>query len=210
MVKSGRPTVKTQVRAPKANAARTVDLFKQYKVELAAPRKPLLVNIGSGSYLAVKGTGEPGSEAFQAAIQALYSMAWTLKMNRKFSGRDDFKVTALEGVYRDRCDWTLLIRVPPFVTKSELKKTAAELVKKGKGAGAENVELIRMREGNCSQVLQVGPYDTVCRTVDELRAFESANGLACSGPLHEIYLSDPRRVAPEKIRTIIRRPVAKA
>lgn len=188
----------------------TVDLYRQHKAEYAASKKPGVVVVGPACYLAVQGTGEPGSEEFQAAIQALYSLAWTLKMTRRFGGQDDFKASALEGVYRSRCEWTLLIRVPPFVTKAELRKAAEGLVQKGKPEAVRRVELIRMREGRCSQVLQMGPYDTVARTLEDLQGFEAQHGLACAGPLHEIYMNDPRRVAPEKIKTVIRRPVRKS
>lgn len=191
-------------------ARETVDLFRQYKAEYAAVKKPAVVVVGPACYLAMHGTGEPGSEEFHAAIDTLYAVAWIMKMTRRFGGQDDFEIGALEGIYSSRCEWTLLIRVPPFVTKAELRRVAVDLVKKGKPEAVRRVELIRMREGRCSQVLQVGPYDNVARTLEDLQGFEAQHGLACAGPLHEIYMSDPRRVAPEKIKTVIRRPVRKA
>ncbi len=188
----------------------TVDLFKEHKTEYTTPKKPVLVNVGQGHYLAVSGQGEPGGPEFQEAVGALYAMAWTLKMTRKFGGEPDFKVGALEGVYHDRCDWQLLIRVPSFVTKAEIKKAAETLVKKGKPDAVRRVELIRLKEGQCTQVLQVGPYETVMQTVETLKTWAAEQGLQCNGPLHEVYLNDPRRVAPEKIKTIVRHPVKKA
>lgn len=186
------------------------DLFKEHKAEYAASKKPAIVNVGSAQYLAVKGKGEPGSQEFQDAIGALYGAAWTIKMTRKFADRPDFKVCTLEGIYKDKCDWTLLIRVPNFVTQAELKKAAAELIAKGKGDAVKRVEIIKLKEGTCAQVLQVGPYDSVCQTMEEITRFEEEHQLAGAGPLHEIYLSDPRRVPAEKLKTIIRHPVRKA
>ncbi len=184
-----------------------IDFFKQHKAEYAAGRKPAIVSVGPASYLAVIGKGEPGGAEFQDAIGALYAVAWTMKMARKFAGAPEYKVCALEGVYQDRCDWRLMIRVPEFIKKPELSKTVADLIAKGKPEAVRRVELARMKEGRCSQVMQVGPYSTVCQTTELLRQFEEASGVECAGPLHEIYLSDPRRVPPEKLRTIVRRPV---
>lgn len=205
---SGR-AIRPAGRASKTAAA-TVDLMKEHKAEYAAARNPSLVLVGAGRYLAIDGEGEPGGAEFQAAIEALYALAWALKMTRRFGGLDDFKVGALEGIYLSRREWTLLLRVPSFVTKTELKKTAAGLVRKGKAELVRRVELRALKEGRCAQVLQVGPYELIARTVEDLERFGRKHGLACAGPLHEIYLSDPRRVAPAKIRTIVRRPVRRA
>lgn len=187
-----------------------IDLFQQHKAEYKAGKSPAVVATGPAVFLAVDGTGEPGGEAFQEAIGALYGMAWTIKMTRKMAGQDEFKVCALQGVYQDRCDWQLRIRVPAFVKAAELKKAAAELVAKGKPEAVKRVALVKDKAARFAQVLQVGPYSTVGETVEALRAFAAAQGLALEGPLQEIYLSDPGRVAAEKLKTIVRQAVGAA
>ena len=133
-----------------------------------------------------------------------------MKFARKKSGGEDYKVATLEGLYRDRCDWTLLIRVPEFIGKADVAATAKALTEKGKGDAVRRVEILKLKEGRCAQVLQVGPYESVCQTMQSVTAFAEAQGLQLQGPLHEIYLSDPRRVAPEKLKTIIRYAVRKS
>ena len=181
-----------------------VDLFRQFKVEYVTPRKPVLIDAGPAVYLAFRGKGEPGGEAFQQAIGALYGAAWTIKMTRKFAGEQDFKVCSLEGLYWERCDWQMLIRVPDFVSRTELRKAADALIAKGKPDTARQVELVKLKEGKCAQVLQVGPYGTASETIRALQAFAAEQGYEMAENCHEIYLNDPRRVAPEKLKTIVR------
>ena len=187
-----------------------IDFFQQFKDEYKAGKKPAVVSVKPAVFLAVDGTGEPGGEAFQSAIEALYAVAWTLKMTRKFAGQDEFKVCALQGAYQDRCQWQLRIRVPAFVTSAELKKTVAELVAKGKPGALKQVALVKEKALKFAQVMQVGPYSEVCRSMETLREYAAGQGLELTGPLHEIYLSDPRRVPPEKLKTIVRHPVSAA
>ena len=133
-----------------------------------------------------------------------------MKFALKNGGGSDYKVCSLEGLYSSKCDWRLLIRTPEFVTRTDLEKTIAALLAKGKPETVQSVELLKLKEGRSVQVLQVGPYASICRTMEMLHAFAAGKGLEASGPIHEIYLSDPRRVAPEKLKTIIRQPVRKA
>lgn len=164
-------------------------------------------------YLAIEGQGKPGSELFQAQIGALYGAAYTIKMTRKSAGHGDYKVCALEGLYSDvdnenhTMKWKLLIRVPDFVTERDLSDAVAALKKKGKGAEADNVRIEVLKEGKCVQVLHVGPYDQEPATIERMEAFAKENGRTLRGPHHEIYLSDPRRVPPERLRTILRFPL---
>ena len=187
-----------------------IDLNKQFKSEYVTPKKPVMIRVGPAVYLAFRGKGEPGGEEFQQAIGALYGAAWTIKMTRKFGGEQDFKVCSLEGLYWDKCDWQMLIRVPDFVTKTELKKAAAALIEKGKPEAVRQVELIKLKEGQCAQVLQVGPYSTAPETINLLQAFAAEQGYQMTENCHEIYLNDPRRVAPEKLKTIMRLSLRRA
>src|SRR5215510_9245297 len=126
-----------------------IDLYKQHKAEYTATRKPALVKIGKAQYLSIEGQGAPGTENFTTSIGALYGVAFTVKMTRKFSGRQDYVVCKLEAQWW--CDgehdftvapkhtwrWKLLIRTPDFVTRKEIDDAVAVLLKRGKGKEAE-------------------------------------------------------------------------
>jgi len=191
-----------------------IDLYKLHKSEYVTPKEPALVEAGVAKYLAVDGVGAPEGERFQQAVGALYQVAYTTKMAKKFAGQD-YKVCHLEGLWwglermapRDEWRWKLLIRVPDFISARDLKETAAKLKEKGKGDPAVGVALETLKEGRCVQVLHTGPYSTEPATIARMEAFAKSKGLVFVGPHHEIYLSDPRRVAPEKLRTILRMPV---
>jgi hypothetical protein len=196
-----------------------IDLYKTHKTEYAAPRKPALVTIGKAWYLAIEGQGAPGSKAFTASIGALYGVAFTVKMTRKFSGRQDYTVCKLEAQWwsdgrenfstapKHAWQWKLLIRTPQFVTQEDVNSAVAVLLKRGKGKDVERVRLEPLSEGQCVQMLHVGPYDDEQESLNSMQAFAESKGLIFHGRHHEIYLSDPRRVAAEKLRTILRMPV---
>lgn len=173
-------------------------------------QKPTLIDIPVTHYLSINGHGQPGGPEFQDAIGALYPMAYTIKMTRKFAGQESFPVAPLEGVYTAITDWQLLLPVPSIIHKKEVLQTAAKLVEKGKTESVQRVDLITRKEGRCLQALHVGPYDQVAETINVLKNYAAANGLELVGPHHEIYLSDPRRTAPEKLKTLVRYPVKKA
>ncbi len=192
------------------------DPYKDNKQEYAATPKPALVEIGPAVYLRISGKGTPGGAEFSDAVGALYGIAFTIKMTRKFAGKQDYAVCKLEGLWpdfdcntpKDQWQWQLMIRTPKFVTKRDLEQAVQTLLKRGKGKEADRVELVSMREGKCVQALHVGPYDQEAQTVRTMQAFAEKHGLRLMGPHHEIYLSDPRRVEPAKIKTILRIPVA--
>lgn len=190
-----------------------IDFYKTHKSEYVTPKQPVVVKIKPAKYLAIQGKGEPGNAQFQAQIGALYGAAYTIKVTRKFAGRGDFKVCALEGQFWDfaagkrTMEWKLLIRVPGFVTARDLKDAIAALKKKGKDAEVDQLRLEALKEGKCVQVLHVGPYDAERETIARMEAFAKENGLAFRGLHHELYLSDPRRVPAERLRTILRHPV---
>ena len=198
-----------------------IDLFKQHKDEYAAPKEPALVTVKRSSYLTITGKGEPGGDVFQARAGALYAVAFTIKMTYKFAAGQDYKVAPLEGIYwgktkadgftslpKSQWNWTLMIRTPEFIKQKQLKDALAALKEKGKGPEVAEVKLETLAEGKCVQMLHVGPYDAERETVERMLAFASDKGLKPAGPHHEIYLSDPRRVPPERLRTILRQPVA--
>jgi hypothetical protein len=199
--------------------AKKLDIYRQFRSEYITPKKPSLVKVQPARYLAFTGRGEPGGAAFQAATGALYNVAFTVKMARKFTGQD-YTVCKLEGLWwaddptqcfanqpRDTWNWKLMIRVPSFVDESDLKAAVEKLLAKNKPVEVSDVKLEVLDEGTCSQMLHIGPYDQESGTMIRLQGFAEQNGLEFHGLHHEIYLSDPRRVAPEKLRTILRIPV---
>ncbi len=195
-----------------------IDLYKLNKAEYVTPKKPVLLKLKPATYLAIEGQGAPGGERFQEAIGALYAVAFTLKMAKKAAGKD-YAVAKLEGLWwgpAGTCDfsaiapetwnWKLLIRTPEFIKAADVGKTVSSLLAKGKPAAASEVKLEKIDEGQCVQMLHVGPYSSEPVTIAEMRQFVESQGLTFHGLHHEIYLSDPRKVAPEKIRTILRIP----
>jgi len=193
-----------------------LDLFKLHKAEYAAPKEPKLVEVGPAEYLTIEGRGEPGGEDFQTALGALYGMAFTIKMTRKIEGLGDYAVCKLESQWwnidgpKDGWQWKMMIRTPEFVGQDDLASAAAKLVEKKKGAGVDGVKLERIDEGRCVQMLHIGPYDKEHETIAKMLAFAKEKGLAVHGRHHEIYVSDPRRVPPERLKTILRHPLRPA
>ena len=169
--------------------------------------------------MAISGQGAPGGEQFTASIGALYGMAFTIKMTRKFAGQQDYSVCKLEGQWwsepasdfgklpPDQWLWRLLIRTPDFIKEEDLRRAVAVLLKRGKGEDVKRVRLESLAEGLCVQMLHVGPYNKEHETIALMSAFAQKKELEFSGKHHEIYLSDPRRVPPERLKTILRHPV---
>lgn len=201
------------MRSPK------VDLHKQFKAEYAASRKPSIVKVGPAQYLCVAGSGKPTDAHFGEAIGALYAVAFPLKMASKAAGRD-YVIPKMEGLWAtdefaeypvpaepSSWNWQLLIRVPAFITTKQLRDTQKAQLAKGKPEHIQRVKLLKLREGKCAQILHIGPYDKEQPTIRTMLEFAAAKGLKPHGLHHEIYLSDPSKVAPEKLRTIIRHPV---
>jgi hypothetical protein len=203
---------------PSAAIATKLDLYAANRPEYITPKKPVLIQTRPAVYLTINGAGEPGNAVFQAAIGALYAVAFTMKMANKFAGRD-YKVCGLEGLWwgssaesfmdapRESWQWKLLIRTPDFITREELAQTIEKLRQKEKPAEVSQVKLETLDEGRSIQVLHVGPYSEEPKTIAAMEEFAAAHGLCNDGRHHEIYLSDPRRSKPEKLRTILRQPV---
>ena len=199
-----------------------IDLYKQHKDQYVNAKKPVLVTMDEATYLTITGQGAPGGPEFTDRIGALYGAAFTVKMTHKFAGLQDYAVCKLEAQWwldgescdfaktpKEQWNWRLMIRTPPFVEQKELDDAAHKLIEKGKAPSADQVKLESVTEGLCVQMLHVGPYEEEGRTIGVMNAFAEQQGLALHGRHHEIYLSDPRRVPPEKLKTILRIPVRK-
>ncbi len=196
-----------------------LDLYKLHAAEYVRPRRPALVATKPARYLTIEGTGDPNGPAFAEKVGALYAMAYTIKMGKKRLGTD-FKVAELEGLWwaaggsaaipatrRAEWKWKLLIRMPDFVKERCLVMASRMLLEKGKGKAVTQVTLERFAEGRCVQMLHVGPYASEAETIGAMLAFARVQGLSFTGRHHEIYLSDPSRVKPERLKTILRHPV---
>jgi hypothetical protein len=183
-----------------------IDLFKDHAAEYAATAKPVVLEVKPAQYLAIRGSGDPGGPAFQSAIATLFGVAFAIKMASKIAGRD-YAVAKFEGLYQDREHRTLLIRAPDFIGAKQLRDAIASLRSKGNDA-AYGVTLQKLKEGKSVQVLRAGPYAGSPKTIDRLWAFCRENGLKIRELIHEIYLNDPRRTAPARLRTVVRQPVA--
>lgn len=170
-------------------------------------------NVPATQYLAIEGAGDPGGQEFAAALSALYPLAYGIKFGQKAEGCD-FVVPPLSAIWwsddldaftknaRDLWQWRAMIRMPDYVAQPDL--TAAKL---SKDIDAP-VDLITLDEGLCLQTLHLGPYTDEGPVLADLHDnVMPAMGMTFGSPHHEIYLSDPRRVAPEKLRTILRQPV---
>jgi hypothetical protein len=198
-------------------APEKIDLRKRHKQLYAATSRIVEVDSPPATFLAVDGRGEPGGPVFQAAIEKLYSVGYTLKWSLKKTGVLDFGVPCLECLYTSAAGptapkewaWTFLLRIPDEVTPRQVAAARAE-VETRRGLDTSDVKRRKQREGRCLQTLHVGPYSEVGPVYERLTAHAAANGLAISGPPHEVYVSDPRRVAPGKLKTIVRLPVKRA
>ena len=192
-----------------------IDFKKTMKELYRATNKVARVKAVEGTFLAVDGQGAPGGEAFEKAIQNLYPVAYTVKFSLKNAGTIDFVVPPLEALWHDnpaevpdmtQWRWRTMIRVPESV-KIEHVQEAQETILERKGTDTSDVQLIRWEEGDSLQVLHIGPYDQVGTIYEQLQSSAQLEHLTLGPPGHEIYLSDPRRTAPEKLKTIVRMPI---
>ena len=189
-----------------------IDFKKTMKDLYRATNKVERVQLGEGTFLVVDGQGAPGGEAFQKAVQNLYSVAYTVKFSLKKAGTIDFVVPPLEALWYDDPDevpdvsrwrWRTMIRVPESVKSEQLQEAQSTILEK-KGTDTSDVQLVRWEEGDSLQVLHIGPYDQVGAIYEQFRSRALLENVALGPPGHEIYLSDPRRTAPEKLKTIVR------
>ena len=206
------------------------DFKKEYKEFYMPKNKPEIVTVPKANYIALRGQGDPNEEngAYQQAIGVLYAVAYTLKMSyktdHKIEGFYEYVVPPLEGFwwqegsigvdYTDKSafHWISVIRLPDFITKADFD-WAVETATKKKKLDCSAAEYLTIDEGMCVQIMHLGPFDEEPATVALMDAYLEQNGYA--GDLnehrlhHEIYLTDDRKVAPEKRKTVIRHPIRK-
>ena len=207
------------------------DFKKEFKEFYLPKRRPEIVTVPAMNYVAVEGAGDPNEEggAYQRAIGVLYAVAYTLKMSartgRRIEGAFEYVVPPLEGFWRQKGGgsidygdkdgflWASAIRLPDLIAPADLA-WAVETASRKKGLDCSAAKFWTVEEGLCVQMMHVGPYDDEPESVAAMDAFIRERGYA--GDLsearrhHEIYLSDARKVPPEKRRTVIRHPIKKA
>ena len=206
------------------------DFKKEYREFYLPKGAPELVTVPAMNYIAVRGRGDPNEEggAYKQAIGVLYAVAYTLRMSgrsgRKIEGFFDYVVPPLEGFWRqegrekfDNRDkaaflWTSVIRLPDFVTEADFA-WAVETASQKKDLDCSAAEFLTVEEGLCVQMMHVGSYDSEARSIALMDGFLAEKGYAVDLSHlrlhHEIYLSDARRVPPERRKTVIRQPVRK-
>ena len=207
------------------------DYKKEYKEFYQPPKKPTLVEVPPMNFIAVRGVGDPNEEGgeYKEAIGLLYAIAFTIKMSykgsRSIEGYFQYVVPPLEGFWwqkdgggvidygkKEEFHWISVIRLPDFVQREDFEWAIAAATEKKK-QDFSKVEFFTYDEGLCVQCMHVGSYDAEPATVAAMADFAEAEGYAIDITEkrfhHEIYLSDPRRCAEDKLRTVIRHPIRK-
>ena len=198
-----------------------IDLKKDLKhLYTASPKEVSLVNAPRLHFLMLDGQGDPNNAPrFQEATETLFSVSYTLKFMVKKAQGLDYGVMPLEGLWwaddpnaftsgdKDRWLWTLMIMQPEFITSELMDSAIAEVRKKKNLPLLDGLRFSAWCEGEAAQVLHVGPFSEEHATIARLHAFIKEKGYHLCGKHHEIYLSDPRRTAPEKLKTILRQPI---
>lgn len=207
------------------------DYKKEYKEFYLPKNKPSIVTLPSMNFIAVRGQGDPNlpEGEYKHAIGLLYGIAYTIKMSKKgthqIHGYFDYVVPPLEGfwwqdgitgmdyAHKEKFQWISVIRLPDFVTKEDFDWAVEEATRKKK-MDFSKAEFFTYKEGLCVQCLHIGAYDDEPATVELMHEYMQKQGYQLDINQqryhHEIYLSDARKVAPEKLKTVIRHPIRKA
>jgi len=202
---------------------KTLDLKTEYRsLYTASPKKVAFVKVPPLKYLMIDGSGDPnGSEEFQQAVQALYNVSYTIKFTIKKKNEINYPVMALEGLWwmegqpfnvkkKELWKWRLMIMQPNMVTKKYVTDAVKSIRTKKELPSLALLRFEKFSEGLSVQTLHIGSYVEELPTITRLHAFAAEQGYEIHGYHHEIYQSDPRRVPPEKYKTILRHPVRKS
>ena len=202
-----------------------LDVKKKYpKYYNPSKNTPEILEIPPMKYFMIDGLGNPNTaQEYKDAIETLYAISYTLKMKivKKSSINRDYVVPPLEGLWymddmndftvanKEKWKWTMMIRIPNHVKEAEIEKSV-DLVKELKNPPAlHKLRIENYHEGICVQIMYIGPYVEEHETIMKIHNHAQDEGYTLSGHHHEIYLSDPRRIAPEKLKTVLRQPIKK-
>lgn len=197
--------------------------FKKHLKSLYGPTKTSglhVVDVPTMRFLMIDGHGDPNVEvAYREAVETLYGVAYALKFASKTQLDRDYTVPPLEGLWwaadmesfvvrqKDKWDWTMMIMVPDWIGPAMIASTIDAVRKKKEPPALDLLRVEALEEGRAVQVLHIGPYDEEGPVLARMHQFVSDNGWVMTGKHHEIYLGDPRKSAPEKLRTILRQPI---
>lgn len=213
-----------------------LDYKKEFKDLYVPKSEPMLVDVPEMNFIMIDGKGNPNDEdgEYQSAVETLYALSYTIKMSKKGSynidGYFEYVVPPLEGLWwmendgmdfteKDKFQWTSMIRQPEFVTKEVFEWACSEVLRKKPNLDVSKARLQSFKEGLCVQIMHIGSYDNEPKTVEKLdkyvednhlsNAISTTNDQGIIKRHHEIYLSDPRKTSLDKLKTVIRHPVAK-
>jgi hypothetical protein len=200
--------------------AAKVDFKRELGEFYTARRSPAVVEVPELAFVMIDGHGDPDTSGeYRDAVSALFSVSYAARFALKRAGVIDFGVMPLEGLWwaadmsafssgdKSAWEWTMLIMQPDEVTADVLADAKVRAAAKAPAAALERLRLERFAEGLAAQVLHLGPYSAEGPVIASLHAFIAGQGRELAGKHHEIYLGDPRRSAPEKLKTIIRQPM---
>ncbi len=207
------------------SAKKKLDYKKEFP-DLYKPslKTPTIIKIPEMTFFMVDGTGDPNtSEEYKNTVQILYNISYTLKMKviKKETPDKDYVVPPLEGLWympkmdewsmedKDKWQWTMMIRIPDFIEDTQIRK-ALKILKETKNPSSfSKLRYEKYNEGTCVQIMYLGPYDDEPPTIKKIHQYAEKNGYNLNGNHHEIYLSDPRRIEPKRLKTILRQPIIK-
>jgi hypothetical protein len=199
-----------------------LDLVREFK-ELYRPpsSQSVVVQVPAFQYLMIDGQGDPNTSFnFRTAVEALYTASYTIKFKVKRADSNlDYKVMPLEGLWwadnmatfpgdsKSEWKWTLMIVQPSKVGETQVQEGLAEAARKKELSTLGQIRIESFVEGLCAQIMHLGPYSAEGPTIEKLHAYIAEHGYVCAGKHHEIYLGDPRRSAPDRLKTVIRQPI---
>ncbi len=199
-----------------------VDLKKELKhLYNPSPKEVMIVDVPKMNFLMIDGTGDPNtSQEFKDAVEALYAVSYTLKFTiKKGKTAIDYGVMPLEGLWwtddmtkfsmenKDAWKWIVMIMQPEYVTRDLVNKALEQVEKKKNPPALSKVRFESFHEGLSAQIMHIGPYSAEGPTIEKIHNFVKSKGHNLTGKHHEIYLSDPRKTAPEKMKTVLRHPI---
>ena len=199
-----------------------IDFKKEYKALYNPPKKPTILDVPSFNYLKIDGQGNPNnSEQFSEKTQLLYALSYAIRFAVKKSMHIAYTVMPLEGLWwaqdmatfltrdKEAWDWTLMIMQPEFVTAEMVEEGKAEVIRKKKLERVSEVRFEVYKPGKVVSMLHIGSYDDEAPNIQWMHNYAHEEGYELHGLHQEIYLSDPRKVVPEKMKTVLRQPIMK-
>jgi hypothetical protein len=198
------------------------DIFKQFYSPSA--KNPQILDIPVLDFLMLDGHGDPNTDpAYVTAVSALYTISYTLKFDlKKAGGTPDYKVYPLQGLWwstdmsdfltgnKSNWDWTMMIAQPEWITRDHIEQAKKKAAAKIDQKVLDQVRFEAYQEGTVVQMMHIGPYSAEGPNIVRIHQYAREQGYELSGKHHEIYLGDPRKAAPEKLKTIIRQPIKKS